>query len=200
MIKTVFGHNSANHHAQHLPNRKCTATQAAIADKTIVVMLGTGAPGWDPDRSGPAIAIVVNNTPYLVDFGPGVVRRAGAADKKGGKSPVASETIAVNDKTCASTEKALYPPNIRVAFLTHRPRGSYGRLCRSYIQSGASRRQHIATARSIWPDRAQRNDRAHPQSAMLNPNDERYKVNAHEIKPGIVYKDVNVTVTAFPVK
>jgi ribonuclease BN (tRNA processing enzyme) len=35
---------------------------------------------------------------------------------------------------------------------------------------------------------------------MLNPNDERYKVNAHEIKPGIVYKDVNVTVTAFPVK
>src|SRR5512138_1178396 len=43
------------------------------ADKTIVVMLGTGTPGWDPDRSGPATAIVVNETPYLVDFGPGVV-------------------------------------------------------------------------------------------------------------------------------
>jgi len=35
---------------------------------------------------------------------------------------------------------------------------------------------------------------------MRNSNDERYKVNAHEIKPGIVYKDANVTVTAFPVK
>jgi hypothetical protein len=54
-----------------------------IADKTIVVMLGTGTPGWDPDRSGPATAIVVNGTPYLVDFGPGVVRRAGAPTRKG---------------------------------------------------------------------------------------------------------------------
>ena len=70
------------------------------ATKTQVVMLGTGTPGWDPDRSGPATAIVVNDTPYIVDFGPGVVRRAGAAYQKG--------------------VKALYPPNIRIAFLTHR--------------------------------------------------------------------------------
>ena len=34
---------------------------------------------------------------------------------------------------------------------------------------------------------------------MLNPDDPRYKVNAHEITPGIVYKDDNVTVKAFPV-
>jgi ribonuclease BN (tRNA processing enzyme) len=34
---------------------------------------------------------------------------------------------------------------------------------------------------------------------MLNPDDPRYKVNAHEITPGIVYKDGNVTVKAFPV-
>ncbi len=46
---------------------------------TQVVLLGTGTPGIDPDRSGPATAIVVNGTPYLVDFGPGVVRRAKAA-------------------------------------------------------------------------------------------------------------------------
>ena len=37
-------------------------------------MLGTGNPPADPDRSGPATAIVVNGTPYLVDFGAG--RRA----------------------------------------------------------------------------------------------------------------------------
>ena len=46
-------------------------------------MLGTGTPRPDPNRSGPATAIVVNNTPYLIDFGPGVIRRATAAYENG---------------------------------------------------------------------------------------------------------------------
>ena len=50
---------------------------------TRVVMLGTGNPRPDPERSGPATAIVVNDTPYLVDFGPGVIRRASAAYRNG---------------------------------------------------------------------------------------------------------------------
>src|ERR1041384_1606683 len=50
---------------------------------TQIVLLGTGTPNADPDRSGPSVAIVVNDTPYLVDFGPGVVRRAAAAYRKG---------------------------------------------------------------------------------------------------------------------
>src|SRR3977135_4295095 len=50
-----------------------------VRTPTQIVMLGTGAPGPDPARSGPATAIVVNGTPYLVDFGPGVVGRAAAA-------------------------------------------------------------------------------------------------------------------------
>ena len=50
---------------------------------TQIVMLGTGTPMPDPDRSGPSTAIVVNDTPYLIDFGPGVVRRAAAAYRKG---------------------------------------------------------------------------------------------------------------------
>ena len=50
---------------------------------THVVMLGTGSPRPDPSRSGPATAIVVNDTPYLIDFGPGVIRRAAAAYEKG---------------------------------------------------------------------------------------------------------------------
>ncbi len=44
-----------------------------------VVLLGTGTPRPDPARSGPATAIVVNEATYLVDFGPGVVRRAAEA-------------------------------------------------------------------------------------------------------------------------
>jgi len=46
--------------------------------QTKVVLLGTGTPVPDPDRSGPATAIVVDDA-YLVDFGPGVVRRAKVA-------------------------------------------------------------------------------------------------------------------------
>src|SRR5215208_1569878 len=53
--------------------------QALATNRTQIVLLGTGNPGLDPDRSGPATAVVVNGTAYLVDFGPGVVRRASAA-------------------------------------------------------------------------------------------------------------------------
>ena len=43
---------------------------APAASRTQVVMLGTGTPGPSPERSGSAIAIVVNGTAYLVDIGP----------------------------------------------------------------------------------------------------------------------------------
>ena len=49
-------------------------------------MLGTGTPRPDPNCAGPATVIVANNTTYLVDFGPGVVRRASAAYDKGVKA------------------------------------------------------------------------------------------------------------------
>src|ERR1700730_19093243 len=68
--------------------------------KTQVVLLGTGNPFPDPDRSGPATAIVVNGSAYLVDFGPGVVRRAKAA---------------MFDKGIT----ALEPTNLTIAFATH---------------------------------------------------------------------------------
>src|SRR5215470_1385158 len=73
--------------------------QAAEKSRTQIVLLGTGTPNADPDRSGPAVAIVVDETPYLVDFGPGVVRRAAAAYRKG--------------------VKALAMPKLTRAFVTH---------------------------------------------------------------------------------
>ena len=63
----------------------CVSRQLAgqTISKTKIVLLGTGAPAPDPDHSGPATAIVVNDTAYLVDLGPGVVRRASAAYARG---------------------------------------------------------------------------------------------------------------------
>src|SRR5438128_7062 len=76
-----------------------TANLAAEKPPTKIVMLGTGVPRPTPDRSGPATAIIAGDRAYLVDFGPGVVRRAAAAAEKG--------------------LEALEPTRISVAFLTH---------------------------------------------------------------------------------
>lgn len=53
--------------------------ESAPRTRTRVVLLGTGTPSPDPDRSGPATAVVVGDEAFLVDAGPGVVRRAAAA-------------------------------------------------------------------------------------------------------------------------
>ena len=42
--------------------------------ETKLVLLGTGTPNAEPNASGPATAVVVDDRAYLVDFGPGVVR------------------------------------------------------------------------------------------------------------------------------
>ena len=74
-------------------------TTAPLAAQTKVVLLGTGTPNPDPERSGPSVAVVVNGAAYLVDAGPGVVRRAEAARERG------------------VTELA--QPNLKIVFLTH---------------------------------------------------------------------------------
>ena len=38
---------------------------------TKVVMLGTGNPNPSPTQLGCSVAIIVNDTPYIIDFGPG---------------------------------------------------------------------------------------------------------------------------------
>ena len=47
--------------------------------RTKLILLGTGNPNADPNRWGPAVAIVVDSEVYLVDAGIGVVRRAASA-------------------------------------------------------------------------------------------------------------------------
>jgi Metal-dependent hydrolases of the beta-lactamase superfamily III len=51
------------------------------------------------ERSGPSTAIVVNGTPYLVDFGTGLIRRAAAARNKG--------------------VAGLEPTNLKIGFIMH---------------------------------------------------------------------------------
>ncbi len=81
-------------------NVKVESSEKDTVSKTKVVLLGTGNPGIDPERSGPATAVVVNGTAYLIDMGPGVVRRAKSAELTRGI-------------------EALEPTKLRVVFVTH---------------------------------------------------------------------------------
>src|SRR5690349_15990367 len=76
-----------------------SASKAQARPKAEVIVLGTGTPNADPDRFGPAVAVVVNGKPYLVDAGPGVVRRAAAAARDG--------------------VTGLAAKNLEIAFITH---------------------------------------------------------------------------------
>src|SRR5690349_5832509 len=80
---------------------------AAQSARTRIVMLGTGTPIPDPDRSGPAVAVVVDSVAYLFDAGTGVVRRAAAAGKAG---------IAAFAGTTAGAQPN---PRFNRVFLTH---------------------------------------------------------------------------------
>jgi len=74
-----------------------------------VILLGTGTPNADPDRSGPSTAILANGTPYIVDFGPGVVRRAAAAKIKPSDLKIAFATHLHSDHTLGLPDLILTP-------------------------------------------------------------------------------------------
>lgn len=156
-------------------------------DGTQIVLLGTGTPNADPERSGPSVAIVVNDTPYIVDFGPGMVRRAAAACQNGVKGLEVSKLRTAFLTHLHSDHTLGYPDLIFTPWVLDRdkPLEVYG-------PSGIrSMTEHILEAYE---------EDIHVRIEGLEPaNTEGYKVNVHEIESGVVYKDKNVTVKAFPV-
>jgi len=166
-------------------------SQGGPVTRTRIVLLGTGTPGPDPDRSGPATAIVVNETAYLVDFGPGVVRRASAAFRDKGiaaleptKLRVAFVTHLHSDHTVGYADLIFTPWTIgrRVPLEVYGPKGlkhMTEHLLEAY-------REDIVTRTNPYG-----NQRTFPDG---------HKVNAHEITSGVIYKDENVKVTAFATK
>lgn len=162
--------------------------QNKAASKTQIVFLGTGTPLPDPERAGPSIAIVVNSTPYIVDAGTGVVRRAAAARDKG--------------------VEALRPVNLKVAFLTHlhsdHTLGLPDLMITPWIMGrkeplelyGPPGTQKMVS-RILQAYEVDRNTRI---QGLEHSNPTGWKVNVHEVKPGVVFRDANVTVTAFAVR
>jgi ribonuclease BN (tRNA processing enzyme) len=163
----------------------------AASSATRVVLLGTGTPAPTPDRSGPATAIVVNDTAYLVDFGPGVVRRASAAATSRGIAALQPTRLRVAFATHLHSDHTVGYPDLifspwtlgrRVPLEVYGPAG---------IKAMTSHLLEAYRADIETRTNAEGNQRGFPDG---------YKVNAHEIGAGMAFKDDNVTVTAYPTK
>jgi len=153
-----------------------------------IVLLGTGNPNANPDRSGPSVAIVVNDTPYIVDFGPGVVRRAAAAYQAGIEGLDMWRLTRAFLTHLHSDHTAGYPDLIFTPWVLERfePLEVYG------PPGIRAMTEHILAA--------YREDIRERIEGLERANESGYLVDVHEIEPGIVYQDNNIKVEAFPVK
>jgi len=155
--------------------------------RTQLVLLGTGTPSPDPDRSGPALAVVVDDVPYLVDCGPGVVRRAAAAWQQGvrGLAPDLLERVFV---THLHSDHTVGLPDL---IFTPWVVGREGPLHVFGPPGIESMTEHLVAAYA---------EDIEIRSEGYEDNDpEGCRVIAHTIEPGVVYEDERVKVTAIPV-
>jgi len=156
--------------------------------RTQVVLLGTGTPVADPERSGPATAIIVDGTSYIIDAGAGVVRRAALAARAWSLPALDPETLGRvfithlhSDHTLGladlifspwvlgrTTPLELYGPEGIEEMSEH--------LIAAYDQDIRMRRDGLEAGTPAG-----------------------YQVNAYEIEPGVVYQDSLVSIEAFAV-
>ena len=155
--------------------------------RTRVVLLGTGTPNAEPDRSGPALAIVVDDVPYLIDAGPGVVRRANEAARSG--------------------LEALAPPRLATLFITHLHSDHTTGLADLLLTPWVLERSAALTV--VGPEgtvemverlrSAYRADIDMRLYGMEPANDGGHRAEPRDVRPGVVFEDERVRVTAFSV-
>jgi ribonuclease BN (tRNA processing enzyme) len=157
---------------------------------TKLIVLGSGTPNPDPNRAGSAYAVVVNETPYLIDFGPGVIRRAASMSPPwGGKI------------------EAMTVKNFEHAFLTHihsdHSAGLADLLLTPWIM-GRDKKLNLygpkgleqmasSTLEAFEDDINYRIYGTQPSNKLG------YKFNFYLLTEGLIYEDENVSVEAFKV-
>ena len=167
---------------------KQSATPPASPKDVEIVFLGTGSPVPNADRQGPALAVVTNGKAYLVDAGSGVVRQANSAFQRG--------------------IPALLPIELDIAFLTHlHSDHTLGLPDLIFTPWIAERTKPL---RLYGPEgtkemaahilEAFKEDIRVRTTGLEGGNTTGYKVEAHDVQPGNIYQDGNVSVKAFLVK
>ena len=157
------------------------AAAPAFAQDTRVVLLGTGNPNPDPDRMGPALAILSGDRAYLVDCGPGVVRRAAQAGVSMQRLTRVFITHLHSDHTAGYPDLILTPPNAGRAD----PLEAYGPPGLRAMTA------HILNAWSQDFDIRLHGTQPHTTAA--------FTVNAHDVRRGEIYRDDTLRVVAFAV-
>lgn len=163
------------------PPSDINKSPALSRDSTVVILLGTGTPVPDPRAAGPSTAILVGKRLFIVDAGAGVERRLSAADLSNTDFEAVFFTHLHSDHVLG------YPDLIFTSWVFGRstplrvfgPRG---------LQSMTN---HLVAAFAEDIDiRTNGYERAVPKG---------YRVNARDVKPGLIYDSAGVKVTAFPV-
>ena len=158
---------------------------------TKLVLLGTGNPNPSPDQSGCALALVVHDTPYIIDFGPGLVRKSAAL------TPRYGGTIA-----------ALNAEKLNTAFLTHLHSdhtAGYADLILTPWVMGRNEPMEVYGPVGIGSMtehilEAYEEDIRYRVYGDEPTNDLGWRVNWHEFQEeGEIYRDSNIVVEAFPV-
>jgi ribonuclease Z len=157
---------------------------------TKLIVLGSGTPNPDPNRAGSGYAVVVNETPYLIDFGPGIIRRA------------ASMSPPWDGKIEAMTVK-----NFEHAFLTHvhsdHSAGLADLLLTPWIM-GRDKKLNLFGPKGLEQMasstlEAFKDDINYRIYGTQPSNKIGYKYNFHLLTEGLIYEDENVSVEAFTV-
>lgn len=157
------------------------SNNSPVAVPTQIVLLGTGTPYPDPAASGPATAIVVGDRVFLIDAGPGVMRRLNAAGLPINGVEALFITHLHSDHTLG------YPDLIFTSWVMGRrsPLQAYGprglRRMTDHLIAAYAEDIHVRTYGL---------EREAPGG---------YRVTVHEIQPGIIYNRDGIRVRAIPV-
>ena len=157
---------------------------------TKLIVLGSGTPNPDPNRAGSGYAVVVDETPYLIDFGPGIIRRAASMSPPwGGKI------------------EAMTVKNFEHAFLTHihsdHSAGLADLLLTPWIM-GRDKKLNLYGPKGLEQMasstlEAFEDDINYRIYGTQPSNKIGYKFNFYLLTEGLIYEDENVSVEAFTV-
>jgi ribonuclease Z len=161
-----------------------------IFASTQLVILGSGTPNPNPERGGSAYAVIVDNTPYLVDFGPGAIRSFAALMPAWGGGM-----------------KEMDVTKIEHAFLTHihsdHTTGLSDLLLTPWIM-GRENKLNLYGPKGLekmaWSllD-AYADDIDYRMDGTQPSNETGYQFNFTELADGVVFQDRNLMVEAFKV-
>jgi ribonuclease BN (tRNA processing enzyme) len=165
-----------------LPWALALLCSAVFAQGTRVILLGTGNPNPEPDRMGPAAAVVSGDRVYIIDCGPGVVRRAAQAGIEMKQLTRAFITHLHSDHTVGLPD-LIFTPAVT------------GRTAPLEIYGPPGLRSMTSHVMKAW--REDMNIRLHGLEPAVPQG---YVVHAHDVKPGEIYRDESLRVIAIAVQ